>query len=146
MIKRFFKRLNVRLRKRKERIPKMNEYEKNITDIFMGLLRKKNSVLLVSNESKKLAIRNNSNIIVLDHGLLVLDINGKIHSILIPEILNNYLMREFNRIRNKKLYRTEVEVMNDINNDLKTILKKIKNETHTNTPIINNNTRQLITG
>lgn len=145
-IKRFFQKLMIRSKGRKDRMPKVSEAEKCIIDIFMTFLRKKDSILLKNNINKKVIIQNNNVYIWLNDGLLIIDDNKNINSILIPEIINNYLIREFNRIQNKKMYRAEVNISNNIDKKTNNLLKQIKDESTNNVPDSNSKSKGLLLG
>ena len=144
-IKRILQKMMVRQKSRKDRMPKVTEPEKDVIDIFLNFLRKKDSVLLKDGMSKKVIIQHRDTLIWLNNGLLVIDTPTNINSVLVAEIINNYLLKEFNRIQHKKLYRAEVDVINHLNNNIKNILNQIKNEkTDTIVPSPNLG-RQLLT-
>lgn len=141
-IRSYFRRKYVKWNKRKDRIPPMEGIEKSVVEIFLNILRKKDSVLLsnTSKTNKKVIIKNGSNVLSMYNGVVTINTSYRNCTTIVGAQIETYLLKEFVRIHDKKIYRTEIEMNNNINEDLKNILinLKLSNETPTNTTPIPN--------
>ena len=135
-IKSYFRRKYVKWNKRKDKIPHMEGIEKSVVEIFLNILRKKDSVLLsnTSKTNKKIIIKNGNNMLLMYNGVVTINTSYQNCTTIVGAQIETYLLKEFVRIHDKKIYRTEIEMNYNINEDLKNILTNLKlpNETPIN--------------
>lgn len=104
----------LRVKKRKNELPELNQVEESTVKLFLLVLRKSNNQLFINHQEKKLIIKYKNTTIIMDRGLLTINLPNQNNTLLLPVNIESYLWREFIKTYERKIFILESKVKKNI--------------------------------